>query len=286
MSKELQEKKISREEMIAKKIEADLTNIEGDFLAYGLKKEKLQSFKKYAIIQFKTKFFDIKEVAEENRKRFDEYCECLKIMARLNLLPDGLSDKAYLIGYKSKAGFKIQLQIGWKGYMEVANKNGWNFTVNTIFENDIIDLDIANNIVIHKPDLKNRGDAIAWYCLAKKNNITALEFMSKNEIEEIRRLSKNSSKNNKYYDKDKDIWEQHFNEMAKKTVMKRCIKRLDITDSKLETIEEVDNTLGYDYSKSEPKIVNQVLDIKQNHNEDIENNNISNDVNNNEEGVF
>lgn len=91
---------------------------------------------------------------------------------------------------------------------------------------------------IHEPDwFGDRGDIVGVYCVAKmKDGGVYVEVMSKAQIEKVREVSR--SKNN-------GPWVQWWDEMARKTVIRRLAKRLPMsTDMDGALID--DDESGYD----------------------------------------
>jgi recombination protein RecT len=84
----------------------------------------------------------------------------------------------------------------------------------------------------HDPILfAERGDLVGTYAIAKlKDGTLVREFMSMDDVERIRKAAASQRPNQ--YDKTdgpKGIWKEHFGEMVKKTVIRRLVKRLDLS---------------------------------------------------------
>ena len=79
--------------------------------------------------------------------------------------------------------------------------------------------------IVHEPYLgpEPRGNIIAAYCIAKLKDGTVIrEVMTFQDIEKVRRTSKSGDDNGK----PKGIWAAWYEEMARKTVFRRCAKWL------------------------------------------------------------
>ena len=248
-----------------------------DFLSLGLSRNKLNVFLKLAEMDFRNRILKVVPKGQEARYLKD-YIDLLGVMARLNLVPDIVNQKAFII----PQGQGLTLQVGYKGYLELANKSGYHFTVNIINSNDVYNIDLANTTITHSPNLLDAGNFIAVYVLIKKDGDTWLEVMTKKEVDKIKGTTKSKA------------WETQYGEMAKKVVIKRAIKRLDLSGTALDVADTADSSLAgyYDEPKEVAEVV-EVLEAKKTHtteltsdnfDDDFEENRRNDDINNNEEG--
>lgn len=141
----------------------------------------------------------------------------------LGLEPNGALNEAYLIPYwnSKKSCYEAQFQPSYRGLQNLARRSGEIAEIysKAVKENDIFDVEEGTDRkIIHKPNyMKDRGKAVCYYAVFRtKDGNVDFEVMSLEEIEAIRSLSKA---------KDADAWVIHFEEMAKKTVMRRLLKR-------------------------------------------------------------
>lgn len=169
--------------------------------------------------------------------------------AMLTLSQFGLepnSRDAHLIPYRNnKAGtVECQLIVDYKGYVKLILQSGTvsNLHADVVCENDDFEYD-QGVIIKHKIDFrKPRGAMYAVYATATfKDGMKKSEVMSKSEIEEIRQGSKA---------KDSGPWKNHWNEMAKKSAVRRLQKWLPISSeiahlSELED-DRFDNNIQHD----------------------------------------
>jgi len=225
-------------------LEANLSR----FKEIGLSKDREKAFLKLAEIDFRERLLPSlgKLSGDQVLAKLEEYMRLLVVMARLDLMPDITNNKAYIIPRKGA----LVLQIGYKAYLEFASRSGWLFNTQAIYEGDEFDIDLATTLIRHKPSFVGRNDSaiIGVYCVATKGAERVVEFMSKEEIDFV----KNEAST-------KAIWDKWYGEMAKKTIIKRIIKRIDISGTKLALVDSVDSSLGYDNSKS-PVVVSQVME--------------------------
>jgi len=142
--------------------------------------------------------------------------------AQLGLEPNTPLGQAYLIPYKNKGVDEVQFQIGYKGLIELANRSGEfkNISAHEVYENDEFVYEYGlDPKLIHKPALKNRGEVICYYaCYTLTNGGCGFEVMSKEDIEAHKK------KYSKAANSSFSPWSNNYDEMAKKTVIKRVLK--------------------------------------------------------------
>lgn len=157
--------------------------------------------------------------------------------AQLGLEPN-VEGQAYLIPYtnsKYQNGKwvkvpEVQFQIGYKGYIELfyRHSNAVSIDMHTVYENDIFEHSYGTDAYIkHIPSLKDRGEAIAYYAVAKlKNGGVLFKVMSKDAcIEHGKTHSKVFDKETKTFKKDSP-WAKEPDAMCKKTVLIQLTKLL------------------------------------------------------------
>lgn len=149
---------------------------------------------------------------------------------KLGLEP-GLFGQAYLIPY----GKEVQFQIGYRGLIELSQRSGRILKIQAreVYENDEFEVSygIDDNIT-HKPKLDgDRGAVTLYYAVAWfKDGGAQFEVMSKSDIEKHR---DKFSKTAKF-----GPWKDHFDEMAKKTVLKKLVKQLPMDVEFQEAVQE------------------------------------------------
>lgn len=123
---------------------------------------------------------------------------------------------------------EVQYILGYKGIIELVNRAGKAVILSTecVFAKDGFKYAQGlNPILEHIPSTeKDRGDFVGVYCTAK--NLIANEklfvFLGKEEVEKVRKASK--AGNSEY-----SPWAKWYEEMAKKTAVKRIAKLLPIS---------------------------------------------------------
>lgn len=153
----------------------------------------------------------------------------------MGLEPDGR--RAHLIPYwNTKAGiYEAQLIIDYKGLVELMKRSGevTSIRAEVVCQHD--EFAWENGIVMHKIDWrKPRGDVQAVYSHVKnKDGIDEYEVMTLHDVLAIRKRSKA---------KDSGPWETDFNEMAKKTIIRRHSKKITLSPELNDALEKDGDT--------------------------------------------
>ena len=151
------------------------------------------------------------------------------VASQLGLEPDGTLGGAYLIPYRNRKTGKYEAQfiIGYRGLIDLARRSGQlsSIEAHVVYENDEFECQFGLNPVLnHKRDFSvKKGVMIAVYAVARFRdaaNCYQYEVMSKEEVDKIRALSKT---------KEFGPWVDHYDEMARKTVVRRLCKYLPLT---------------------------------------------------------
>lgn len=147
--------------------------------------------------------------------------------AQLGLEPGGSLGHAYLLPFKNtKTGRKdVQFIIGYRGMIDLARRSGQIVSISTrvVHANDQFSYEFGlNEDMRHKPDeTGNCGPMTHVYSVARlKDGGVQFEVMSKAEIDKVRAQSKASGSG---------PWVTHYEEMAKKTVIRRLFKYLPVS---------------------------------------------------------
>ena len=141
--------------------------------------------------------------------------------SQLGLEPDGILGYAYLIPYGNKA----QLQIGYRGLIDLAFRSGrvTKIYAQVVHEKDEYEVTFGlNPILKHIPTSEeDEGKIIASYAVVHFNEGEPdFEWMWKKDIDKIRKSAKAA--------KD-GPWVTHYIEMAKKTAIRRLAKRIPLS---------------------------------------------------------
>lgn len=117
---------------------------------------------------------------------------------------------------------ECQFQIGYKGIIELVYRNELVQTISAqvVYDNDQFEYELGLNArLYHKPALKDRGEAVLFYALFKlANGGYGFEVMSKEDIDLF------AMKHSKTFTSEYSPWKSEYEEMAKKTAIKRVLK--------------------------------------------------------------
>lgn len=148
----------------------------------------------------------------------------LLMAAQLGMEPNSPLGQAYLIPYynRDKAAYECQFQLGYKGMINLAYRSGkvTDIAANEVRANDRFDYELGlESKLYHKPALRDRGEVIAYYAVwHTKDGGHGFAVMSKEDVEEHRNQFSKASQ------KGFSPWTTAFDEMAKKTVLKKALK--------------------------------------------------------------
>jgi recombination protein RecT len=153
---------------------------------------------------------------------------CVMGCAQLGLEPEPFLGQAYMVPFKKnkklpngqwESWTEAQLIPGYRGYIALARRSGEVQTVmaQAVFANDIFRLRYGvESTIEHEPAEGDRGTFKGAYVVFKyKDGSYSFDYMSKADIDKIRARSKSA---------DKGPWVTDYEEMAKKTVIRRHIK--------------------------------------------------------------
>lgn len=142
--------------------------------------------------------------------------------AQLGLEVNTPLGQAYVLPYSNKGVLEAQFQLGYKGLIDLAYRSGEIEVIqaHTVYENDEFSCEYGlEPKLVHKPADKDRGEAVKVYAVFKtKSGGYGFEVMSMDDVR------KHAAKYSKAYNSSFSPWKTNFEEMAKKTVLKRVLK--------------------------------------------------------------
>lgn len=142
--------------------------------------------------------------------------------AQLGLEPNTPLGQAYLLPYKNHGVDEVQFQLGYKGLIDLAYRSGEvaSIQAHTVYSGDQFSYSYGLDPKLeHVPALSDRGEPIAYYAVFKtKDGGFGFQVMSRQDVEAHAR------KHSKSYTYGGGPWKTSFDEMAKKTVLKACLK--------------------------------------------------------------
>ena len=140
--------------------------------------------------------------------------------AQLGLEPNTPLGQAYLIPFRNHGRLECQFQLGYKGLIDLAYRSGEVSIIqaHTVYENDEFQYELGLDPKLrHVPAKTSRGKPIAYYAMFKtKDGGYGFQVMSVEDVtEHARKFSKAFGSG---------PWQTNFDEMAKKTVLKKMLK--------------------------------------------------------------
>lgn len=151
----------------------------------------------------------------------------------------GALGHAYLIPYGNECTF----MLGYRGMLDLARRSGVvvSLTAHVVYEKDKFEYSFGlHPKLVHEPSLNEQGKVIAAYAVANlKDGAYQFEVMSKADIDRVRESSKA---------RDSIPWTKHYDEMAKKTVIRRLFKYLPVSIDMQKAIAYEDKAEARDIS--------------------------------------
>lgn len=177
--------------------------------------------------------------------------------AQAGLEPNTTLGQAYIIPYGNQA----QFQISYRGLIELAHRSGQlkDISAHLVYENDTFEYELGLEPKLkHIPAMKDRGDIVwvyAVYHLATGGY--GFEVMSVDDINKHRR---------KYSKAKNSPWDTAWEEMAKKTVVKKVLKYAPMSSEFVRATNQDEHTTDIDFAADilEPQVDfadDQVIDI-------------------------
>lgn len=177
-------------------------------------------------------------------------------IVRLGLNPNKTFGQAYIVPFKSKA----QLQIGYKGWLSLAYRNGWIFRALAAYKCDEFEINFAGikDDIKFSPNYDERDETNSLWVFNNLRGVIVYvkdaggnefsEFVPFKKLEQLRLKSQNQ--------KDKEaltnIWGEWAEEMYKAKAIKYVATRLPITEQIQEAIN-AENEAYKEQPKPEPQ---------------------------------
>lgn len=141
--------------------------------------------------------------------------------AQLGLEVNTALGQAYVLPYKNKGVLEAQFQLGYKGMIDLAYRSDVKtIQAHVVYANDEFDCEYGLDPKLrHVPADGDRGEPVKVYALFKTaGDGFGFEVMS---IDDVR---KHAQKYSQSYGSSFSPWKTNFEEMAKKTVLKKVLK--------------------------------------------------------------
>ena len=144
----------------------------------------------------------------------------MMVAAQLGVEPNTALGQAYLVPINNHDVMECQFHLGYKGLIDLAYRSGEVSIIqaHTVHKNDDFTYELGLDPTLrHIPAKSDRGEPIAYYAMFKtKDGGYGFEVMS---IADVRAHAQKYSKSF-----GKGPWQTNFDEMAKKTVLKKVLK--------------------------------------------------------------
>lgn len=190
--------------------------------------------------------------------------------AQLGVEPNTALGQAYLIPFRNHGIMECQFQLGYKGLIDLAYRSGDVSIIqaHVVYENDEFTYELGLDPTLkHKPASANRGEPIAYYAMFKtKDGGYGFEVMS---IDDVRAHARRYSKSF-----NNGPWQSNFDEMAKKTVLKRVLKYAPLKSDFVRGIaqdETIKTNISADmYAEPDQTVYAEFVDVDENTGEVIQ----------------
>lgn len=138
--------------------------------------------------------------------------------------PTPVLGQCYLIPFNNKGKQEVQFMMGYRGMLDLAYRSNKIKTVyaEAVYENDLFEYELGLDTKLkHIPARGDRGALIYVYAVAKfTNEGYSFQVMTKNDVDKIKNKSKAGNSNFSPWNSG------YYDEMAKKTVLRRLFKYL------------------------------------------------------------
>jgi recombination protein RecT len=142
--------------------------------------------------------------------------------AQLGVEPNTALGQAYILPYSNHGRMEAQFQLGYKGMIDLAYRSGEveSIQAQVVYENDIFEAEYGlEPKLVHKPADHDRGQPVkVWASFRTKSGGYGFEVMSMDDVRQ------HAERYSKAYASSFSPWKTNFEEMAKKTVLKRVLK--------------------------------------------------------------
>lgn len=175
------------------------------------------------------------------------YNTCL-MAAALKLPFNHNLGQAYVIAYKGEP----QLQIGWKGFVQLAQRSGQFKTIGAtaVYSNEIAGIDPLTGEINFDFKMEKQGSVVGYLAYFR-----LLNGFEKNLYMTVQELEKHGKRYSQTFKANKGVWVDNFEAMANKTVIKLLLSKfapLSIDMAKAIEIDQQD--ADGDYADNKPRV--------------------------------
>ncbi len=177
--------------------------------------------------------------------------------AQLGLEPNTPLGQAYLIPYKNKGILECQFQIGYKGMIDLAYRTGQVQMIQAqiVREHDFFEYQYGlDPKLVHQPGNDNRGEIAFIYGVFRlTNGGYGFEVSNKGDMDSF------AEKYSKSFGSKYSPWTENYEDMAKKTVIKRALKYAPVS-ADFQKALSADETIKTELSIDMSEIRNECLE--------------------------
>lgn len=148
--------------------------------------------------------------------------------AELGIKPGGLMGRGYLVPRKNRKNGELECHFdpGYRGLVDIARRSGQvrRLEAHVVYEKDVFEVEYGDEPrLVHKPTLIGEpGPVIAAYAIAQfVDGSKQVEVLTRREIDKVKSSSAAGGSG---------PWGNWYEEMAKKTVIRRMCKLLPFSD--------------------------------------------------------
>lgn len=179
--------------------------------------------------------------------------------AQLGLEPNTVLGESWLLPYNNHGRMEASFQLGYKGLITLAYRSGdvQSIDAQVVYENDTFEYELGlEPKLLHKPAMKDRGNPIAYYAVYRtKTGGYCFQVMSVDDV------SEHAKRYSKSYGSYSSPWKSNFDEMAKKTVLKRVLKYAPLKSDFARAVAQ-DGTIKTEISDDMTEIPGVVIDTE------------------------
>lgn len=179
---------------------------------------------------------------------------CAAIAATLDLPINSSLGFAWIVPYKGQA----QFQMGWKGFVQLANRTGQYKSINVIevYENQFKSFNRLTEELDADFTLQPSGKVVGYVAYFKLiNGFEKTSYWSMDDvINHAKRFSKTYSSTN-------SVWKTDFDAMAKKTVLKNTLSKWGILSIEMQTATITDQAVIKDHETMDVDYVDTGRDM-------------------------
>ena len=176
--------------------------------------------------------------------------------AQLGLEPNTPLGQAYLIPFKNKGVLEVQFQVGYKGLIDLAYRSGEVDIIQAqaVHENDEWECEFGIEPKLrHVPADTNRGEVVRYYAMFRtKTGGYGFEVMSVDDIKA------HAQKYSQSFNSSFSPWKSNFDAMAKKTVLKQCLKYAPMKSDFVKAIAS-DETIKHELSEDMYSVTDETV---------------------------